>query len=71
MQTIKAATSEFLGNRRIAVTGVSRHPESRGSNAVPRKAEEESIPVLDRRRRQRREAPAGTGLRKRISGAGH
>jgi predicted CoA-binding protein len=34
MQTIKQAASEFLANRRIAVTGVSRHPSSHGSNVV-------------------------------------
>jgi uncharacterized protein len=33
-QTIKEAATEFLAKRRIAVTGVSRHPESHGSNVV-------------------------------------
>jgi len=34
MQKIKEATSDFLANRRVAVTGVSRHPENHGSNVV-------------------------------------
>jgi predicted CoA-binding protein len=34
MQAIKEAASEFLAHRRIAVTGVSRHPSSHGSNVV-------------------------------------
>ena len=34
MKPIKDAADEFLTNRRIAVTGVSRHPKSHGSNVV-------------------------------------
>ena len=34
MLTVKAAASEFLANKRIAVTGVSRTPGTHGSNAV-------------------------------------
>jgi predicted CoA-binding protein len=34
MQTIKEAATEFLADKRVAVTGVSRHPESHGSNVV-------------------------------------
>lgn len=34
MLTMKQATSEFLGVRRIAVTGVSREPKGHGSNVV-------------------------------------
>lgn len=34
MPTIKEAASEFLANRRIAVTGVSRNPQNHGSNIV-------------------------------------
>ena len=34
MQTIKEAASEFLAKKRVAVTGVSRKPESHGSNVV-------------------------------------
>jgi predicted CoA-binding protein len=34
MPKIKEAASEFLANKRVAVTGVSRHPKGHGSNAV-------------------------------------
>src|SRR5215207_5107065 len=34
MQTIKEAASEFLANRRVAVTGVSRRPKDHGANTV-------------------------------------
>lgn len=34
MSKIKEAASEFLGHRRIAVTGVSREPSGHGSNTV-------------------------------------
>ena len=34
MPTIKEAASEFLANRRVAVTGVSRNPQNHGSNIV-------------------------------------
>ena len=34
VRPIKEAASEFLANKRIAVTGVSRNPGSHGSNAV-------------------------------------
>lgn len=34
MPTIKDAASEFLANRRVAVTGVSRNPQNHGSNIV-------------------------------------
>jgi predicted CoA-binding protein len=34
MQRIKDAATQFLANRRIAVTGVSRTPESHGGNIV-------------------------------------
>jgi uncharacterized protein len=33
-QPIKEAASEFLANKRIAVTGVSRNPQGHGSNVV-------------------------------------
>ena len=36
MTTIQSAASEFLGSKRIAVTGVSRTPASHGSNIVYR-----------------------------------
>ncbi|HEX2498966.1 MAG TPA: CoA-binding protein [Actinomycetes bacterium] len=34
MQSIKEAATQFLANRRIAVTGVSRTPENHGGNIV-------------------------------------
>jgi len=34
MQTIKEAATEFLADKRVAVTGVSREPKSHGSNVV-------------------------------------
>jgi predicted CoA-binding protein len=37
MQTVNEAASAFLGNRRVAVTGVSRTPKDHGSNTVYRR----------------------------------
>lgn len=34
MPTIKEAATEFLAAKRVAVTGVSRHPQGHGSNIV-------------------------------------
>ena len=34
MQKIKEAASDFLANRKVAVTGVSRNPKGHGSNVV-------------------------------------
>lgn len=34
METIKQAAGEFLAEKRVAVTGVSRKPQGHGSNAV-------------------------------------
>jgi uncharacterized protein len=34
VQTVKEAASEFLANKRVAVTGVSRTPKTHGSNTV-------------------------------------
>lgn len=34
MRTVNEAAADFLACRRIAVTGVSRHPQGHGSNAV-------------------------------------
>jgi uncharacterized protein len=34
MATVKEAASQFLARKRIAVTGVSRHPQGHGSNLV-------------------------------------
>jgi predicted CoA-binding protein len=46
MQTINQAASAFLANRRVAVTGVSRHPENHGSNAVYRRLRERGYEVF-------------------------
>jgi uncharacterized protein len=34
MQSVREAASEFLANKRVAVTGVSRTPKTHGSNTV-------------------------------------
>lgn len=34
MPKIKEAASQFLANKRVALTGVSRQPKSHGSNVV-------------------------------------
>ena len=34
MQTMKQVAAEFLAGKRVAVTGVSRKPQSHGSNVV-------------------------------------
>src|SRR5262245_46711884 len=34
MPTIKDAAAEFVASKRVAVTGVSRHPKNHGSNVV-------------------------------------
>jgi len=46
MATIKAAASEFLNCRRVAVTGVSRRPQSHGSNVVYRRLRERGYEVF-------------------------
>ncbi|HEX3264348.1 MAG TPA: CoA-binding protein [Candidatus Limnocylindrales bacterium] len=46
MQTITEAASAFLANRRVAVTGVSRHPENHGSNAVYRRLRDRGYQVF-------------------------
>ena len=46
MTTIKDAASEFLANRRVAVTGVSRTPGSHGSNAVYKRLRERGYDVF-------------------------
>jgi predicted CoA-binding protein len=43
---IHEAASEFLANKRIAVTGVSRHPEDHGSNTVYRRLRERGYQVF-------------------------
>jgi predicted CoA-binding protein len=46
MQTIADAASAFLANKRVAVTGVSRHPRSHGSNTVYRRLRERGYEVF-------------------------
>ena len=46
MQTIAEAASNFLANKRVAVTGVSRTPESHGSNVVYRRLRERGYQVF-------------------------
>ena len=46
MSTIKEAASEFLASRRVAVTGVSREPNSHGSNVVYRRLRERGYDVF-------------------------
>src|SRR5262249_57590973 len=46
MQPIKEAASEFLANKRIAVTGVSRSPQGHGSNVVYQRLRERGYDVF-------------------------
>jgi predicted CoA-binding protein len=46
MQKIKQAASEFLAGRRIAVTGVSREPNSHGSNVVYKRLRDRGYEVF-------------------------
>src|SRR5919201_3837741 len=46
MATIKEAAGEFLANKRIAVTGVSRKPQSHGSNIVYQRLRERGYDVF-------------------------
>jgi hypothetical protein len=46
MPTIKEAASEFLDNKRIAVTGVSRNPKSHGSNVVYQRLRDRGYEVV-------------------------
>ena len=46
MQPIQAAASEFLANKRVAVTGVSRAPKTHGSNNVYRRLRERGFDVF-------------------------
>lgn len=43
---IKDAAAEFLANKRIAVTGVSRSPQSHGSNVVYRRLRQRGYQVF-------------------------
>src|SRR5687767_2544043 len=46
MPKIKDAAAEFLANKRIAVTGVSREPETHGSNVVYRRLRDRGYEVF-------------------------
>ena len=46
MASINEAASAFLANKRVAVTGVSRHAENHGSNAVYRRLRERGYAVF-------------------------
>jgi predicted CoA-binding protein len=46
MPTIKDAASDFLTQRRIAVTGVSRKPQSHGSNVVYKRLRDRGYEVF-------------------------
>ena len=46
MEKIREAESEFLANKRVAVTGVSRHPKDHGSNVVYKRLRERGYEVV-------------------------
>jgi predicted CoA-binding protein len=46
MQSVKEAASEFLANKRVAVTGVSRTPKDHGSNTVYKRLRERGYEVF-------------------------
>ena len=46
MQSVKEAAAEFLANRRIAVTGVSRTPKDHGSNTVYKRLRQRGYEVF-------------------------
>jgi predicted CoA-binding protein len=46
VNTMKEAVSEFLGKKRVAVTGVSRHPQGHGSNMVYQRLRERGYMVF-------------------------
>jgi uncharacterized protein len=46
MTSIAEAASVFLASTRVAVTGVSRHPENHGSNAVYRRLRDRGYEVF-------------------------
>jgi predicted CoA-binding protein len=72
MQKIKAAATDFLATRRVAVTGVSRQPKDHGSNVVYKRLRERGYEVFavnpnadevegDRCYRDLRSIPGGVG----------
>jgi hypothetical protein len=46
MTAIKEAAAEFLGHKRVAVTGVSREPKDHGSNIVYKRLRERGYEVF-------------------------
>jgi uncharacterized protein len=46
MQKIKDAASDFLAHKRVAVTGVSRHPKDHGSNVVYKRLRDRGYEVF-------------------------
>lgn len=46
MTPIKQASAQFLAHERIAVTGVSRHPETHGANVVYRRLRDRGYEVF-------------------------
>jgi predicted CoA-binding protein len=46
VNTMKEAVSEFLGKKRVAVTGVSRNPHGHGSNMVYQRLRERGYQVF-------------------------
>jgi predicted CoA-binding protein len=46
MQKIKAAATDFLANKRVAVTGVSRQPKDHGGNVVYKRLRERGYHVF-------------------------
>ena len=46
MQSVKEAAAAFLANKRVAVTGVSRTPETHGSNNVYRRLRDRGYEVF-------------------------
>jgi uncharacterized protein len=46
MTSISEAAAAFLGKRRIAVTGVSRHPQNHGANVVYRRLRDRGYEVF-------------------------
>jgi uncharacterized protein len=46
MTTIKEAATEFLSKKRVAVTGVSREPQSHGSNVVYKRFKDRGYEVF-------------------------
>ena len=46
MQNVRDAAAVFLANRRVAVTGVSRHPKDHGSNTVYKRLRDRGYEVF-------------------------